>query len=98
MPRKGFCWKTPMWRMSDGKSVMQFCRENKVTYTCVMAYIEKGLSVDEACKKALERKGRKDSASIYFIGDMSLHKWCRENNENYQMLRKQILKRIQYNA
>ena len=76
-------WKQAMWRMSDGKSVMQFCRETGAVYeTITRCVMKKKTTVDDACKKALERKGKKDGAAKYFIDGMSLYKYCLEKGLN----------------
>ena len=93
MPNKGVPWKQAMWRMSNGKSVMSFCKENNVHYSCVMFHIDTGHSVDEACEIALSRKGKFDGATKYWIDDKPLIQWCKENNENYFKFRNEILKR-----
>ena len=90
MPNKGYKWKKTMWQTSDGKSVMDFCRETGACYQTVWKYIvAEKMSVDDACKTALERKGNKDGATKYFVNGMSLHRYCLENGLNYSKLCKQ---------
>ena len=86
MPNKGVYWKDTMWKMSDGKSVMQFCRETGANYHTILRYVARTGSVDEACRIGLERKGNKDGNTKYFVDGMPLRKYCLKNGLNYQKL------------
>lgn len=90
MPNKGYTWKQAMWRMSNGKSVMQFCKETGACYGTIWNYVVKDkITVDEACNKALERKGNRDGATKYFVNGISLRQYCSKNGLNYQTLCRQ---------
>lgn len=92
MPNKGVKWRCAMWKMSDGKPVIEFCRETGACYQTIWYHInDKGLSVDDACKKALSRKGRKDN-SKFFVGNISLKDYCRKAEINYNTVYSKILK------
>lgn len=41
-----------IYRLSNGQSVAEWCRQNDVPYGSLFGYLEKGLMVDEACEKA----------------------------------------------
>ena len=85
-------WRCAMWKMSDGKPVIEFCRETGACYQTIWYHInDKGLSVDDACKKALSRKGRKDN-SKFFVGNISLKDYCRKAEINYNTVYSKILK------
>lgn len=76
-------WKEVMWKRTDGKSVIQFCRETGTSYGSIMRYIKKGNSVDDSCEIAFSRKGRKDNNVRYRVGDKSLVQYCKENGLSY---------------
>lgn len=73
-----------MWKMSDGKPVIKFCRETGASYSTIWKNInDKGMDIDEACKKGVERKGRKDNSLKYFVNDTPLIQYCRDIGINY---------------
>lgn len=76
-----------MWKRSNGQNVSDFCRETGTCYSSVWNYIvNKKLSVDDACAMALKRKGYKNGRAKYFVGDITLRQYCRENKINYQRI------------
>lgn len=95
MPNKGCRWKEVMWKMSDGTSLIKFCQDNNVYYSTVLKHIRDGKSVDEACRIALERRGKKDNNTRYWINGKSLRQYCKENGVKYEKMRLEIIKRQQ---
>lgn len=93
MPNKGVSWSRCMWVRSDGQSVADFCREHNVAYNLVHKWIEKLGNVDEACEKALERKGHKDNNTRHWIEGKSLRQYCKENGLKYWKMYYEIRKR-----
>ena len=45
-----------IYRLSNGQSAAEWCRQNDVPYGSFFDYLEKGLMVDEACEKAKKAK------------------------------------------
>lgn len=90
MPNKGVSWKQCMWVRSDSQSVADFCREHNVAYNLVYKWIEKLGDVDEACEKALERRGHKDNNTKYWIEGKSLARYCKEKGINYNSMYRRI--------
>jgi hypothetical protein len=92
MLNKGVKWRCALWKMSDGKPVIEFCRETGASYQTIWKHInDKGLSVDDACKKALERKGRKDNTKL-FIGNTPLIEYCRKKGIKYHSVYNKMLR------
>lgn len=59
-------------------------------YQTIYDGIQRGLSVDEACDKALKRKGRKDARTKYFVGKRSLRHYCMQNGLNYHAVLRKV--------
>lgn len=100
MPNKrkivsGYHWKEVMWKLSDGTPLIQFCQKNNIKYCTALKYIREGKNVDEACQMALERRGKKDNNTRYWIDGKSLRQYCKENGVKYEKMRLEIIKRQQ---
>lgn len=73
-------WKDVVYKLPNGQKLIDWAIENNIHYSVVWSHItRKGLSVEDACKRALERKGRKDCSAKYMVGDVSVKQWCVEN-------------------
>ena len=94
LKKKHYPWQHVMWKTSDGKPLLQWCRENKLHYGTVLQRVYKGCSVDEAIEIALERKGRKDNNVKYFMNGKSLYRYCKENRLNYNAMRRKLIKEL----
>lgn len=75
---------------SDGLSILKYAKLKKVCYHTIYAGIQRGLSVDEACEQAKQRKNRKDSHTKYFVGKRSLRYYCANNGLNYRTICRKI--------
>lgn len=75
---------------SDGLSIWKYAKLKKISYQTIYAGIQRGLSVDEACEQAKQRKNRKDSHIKYFVGKRSLRYYCAKNNLNYRTICRKI--------
>lgn len=76
-------WKDVVYKLPNGQKLIDWTIENNVHYSVVWSHIiRKGLSVEDACKIALERKGKKDCSAKYKVGDVSVKQWCTENGFN----------------
>lgn len=73
-------WKEPMWKLSTGQGVFDWCKENNIHHTCVYVRVYKGKSVDEACRQALQWKGKHDLHAKYLYKGTTLKKYI--NNES----------------
>ena len=47
------------FRLKNGKTASQFCKENQISYGLVYRRLERGMQPDEACEEVLKRKGKK---------------------------------------
>lgn len=84
MPNKGVKWRCAMWKMSDGKPAIEFCRETGAKYQTIWQYINiKEMSVDDACALAIKNKGKKDVNSKLFFGNTTLRSYCQKTGISY---------------
>lgn len=81
-----------IYKRSDGISIRNWAIKHNVNYWTIYQGIQRGLSVDDACKNAIERKGKKDGSTKYFVGKLTLRNYCKLNKINYsgvaQLIRK----------
>lgn len=72
------------FRLKNGKTVRQYCLENQILYALVYKELEKGLTSEEACRKVLERKGKKaGSEPKYFYKGTPVSKIFKINSTKY---------------
>lgn len=80
MPKKGVKWKTPMYRRSDGQSLVDWCKENGFSYhTLRQRILDENISVDEACSSANRKRLRRE----WETDGLSLRQYCIEKNLVY---------------
>ena len=68
---------------SDGLSIWKYAKLKKISYQTIYAGIQRGLSVDEACEQAKQRKNRKDS---HRKARRVSSAYCTKNNLNYRII------------
>lgn len=75
MPHKGGKWKSPMYKRSDGQSLVDWCNENGFNYhTLRQRIIDEDISVDEACASANRKRMRRE----WETDGLSLRQYCIE--------------------
>lgn len=79
------------FRLSNGQTLRQWCEENEISYQSVYTHLEKGLSVEEACKKAIKNKGKKNLKTKLFYKGKSVSELF-GGSKNYAY--KRIMKRF----
>lgn len=57
------------FRLKDGKTVSQWCRENGIPYASVWRHLDSGLMPEEAYRKALNNKGNKRRLKYFYKGN-----------------------------
>lgn len=83
MPHKGSKWKSPMYKRSDGQSLVDWCNENGFNYhTLRQRIIEEDISVDEACASANRKRLRRE----WETDGLSLRQYCIEKNLVYNTI------------
>ena len=60
--------------LKNGMPVADWCRENEVPYGSVRVWLDKGLLVDDACKKAKEGHERRKRRKTLMLGNKTLSK------------------------
>lgn len=66
------CKKNIIYRLTDGKSVADWCRNYNVPYSSVTVMLNKGYLVDDACKLAKEAHERRLQRKILMYNGKSL--------------------------
>lgn len=79
------------FRTQDGKTVRQWCLANKVPYASVWESLDRGLSVIDACKRGIERRGKKNN-SKYFYNGKTISDMFGNNSSSYQKFIRRIYK------
>lgn len=66
-----------------GKNLNQICKEKNICYGTVFYGVERGMSLEEAIKNAINRKGKKDNNGKIYIKGLCLKEFCRKHNISY---------------
>lgn len=66
------CKKNIIYRLTDGKSVADWCRNHNVPYSSVTVMLNKGYLVDDACKLAKQAHERRLQRKILMYNGKSL--------------------------
>lgn len=82
------CW---MWKLSTGEPMVQWCKRNGLDPTNVRWWLlKKGLSVDEACQKALEGHNKRKNFKPLMYKGVTLYKYFSQSA--YNSIQKQVSK------
>lgn len=78
-------------RLASGETLSSYCKRNNLSYAAIFKRIdEKGMSIDEAIKNYIPRKGRLDNHVKYFYKGQSLYAYFKQNTKVYQRCRNLI--------
>jgi hypothetical protein len=55
------------FRLDNGQTLCKWCKEKGITYQYIWRLLEQGMSVEEACKKVIESKGKR-RVKYYYNG------------------------------
>lgn len=70
-------------KMADGETLNKYCERNKINYSSIYNYIEKGFTAEEGVKEyKISIKNRRK----YFFGGMRLLDFCQKHDINYKVI------------
>ena len=71
-------WKNCLHKFPDGKTLMYWSKEHNIHYCIPHKHILSGMTIEQACQTALERRGRRDICAKYRIGGTSVNNYCKQ--------------------
>lgn len=76
----------------NGKTLRKYCIDNKISYTRVYYWLDKGCSIQESLIKAQSKMNRPQMKWIK--GDESMYRFCKKNNLIYNSVVRAIKKGV----